>query len=49
MYIIESSKGAEVKNARDSLMYIIGGVLLALLSLALVNLISSLSISSLNV
>ncbi len=49
MYIIEASKWAEVKNARDNLLYVVGGVLLALLSLALVNLISSLTISSLTV
>jgi hypothetical protein len=49
MYIIEASKGAEVTNARDNLMYIIGGVLLALMSLGLINLITSLTVSSLAV
>jgi len=49
MYIVEASKGAEVKETTNNLMYIIGGVLLALMSLGLINLISSLSISSLGV
>jgi len=49
MYIVEASKGAEVKETTNNLMYIIGGVLLALTSLGLVNLITSLSVSSLNI
>ena len=48
MYIVEASKGAEVKEATNNLMYIVGGILLALMSLALVNLITSLSMSTLN-
>lgn len=47
MYVIEAAKGAEVKDTTNNLMYIIWWVLLALMSLALINLISSLSISSL--
>ena len=49
MYIIEASKGAEVKETTNNLMYIIGWVLLALMSLGLINLIASLSVSSLGV
>lgn len=47
MYIIESSKWAEVKEATNSLMYIVGWVLLALMSLSLINLITSISVSTL--
>jgi hypothetical protein len=49
MYIIEASKGAEVKETTNNLMYIIGWVLLALMSLGLINLIASLSVSSLGI
>lgn len=46
MYIVESSKGAEVKETTNSLMYIIGWVLLALMSLWILNLISSIWLST---
>lgn len=49
MYMIEASKGTEVKETTDNLMYIIGWVLLALMSLWLINLISSLTVSSLGI
>ncbi len=48
-YIIEASKGADVKQTTNNLMYIVGWVLLALMSLWLINLISSIGASSLNV
>ena len=46
-YIIEASKGWDVKEASNNLIYVVVGVLLALFSLAIINLISSISISSL--
>jgi hypothetical protein len=49
MYIVESSKGAEVKETTNNLMYIVGWVLLALMSLSLIQLITSLSVSSLGI
>lgn len=47
-WIIESAKWWDVKIAKDNLIYIFVGILLALSSLALVNLISSITLSSLN-
>ena len=47
MYIIEAAKGAEVKDTAKNLWYIAGGILLALLSLGIINLITSLTASSL--
>lgn len=48
MWIIESSKGGDVKDAKNNIIYVVGGILVALSSVALINLISSLSINSLN-
>lgn len=48
-WIVESAKWGDVKEAKENLIYIIGGILLALSSVALINLISSVSISSLNI
>lgn len=48
MWIVESAKGGDVKESKDNLLYIIGGILVALSSVALINLISSISLSSLN-
>lgn len=47
MWIVESAKWWEVKDAKDNLILIIGWVLLALSSVWLINLISSITISSL--
>jgi len=47
MWIIESSKGAEVKDAKKNITLIIAGILIALMSLWIINLISSLTVSSL--
>lgn len=49
MWIIESSKWWDVKDAQKNIILIIVGILIALLSLSIVNLISSVTISSLNV
>ena len=46
-YIIESAKGGEVKNATKNIMLIVWGLLLALLSLVIINLLRSLTLSSL--
>lgn len=48
LWIVESSKGSEVKDAKNNLIYIFVGILLSLSSVALINLISSLGISSLD-
>jgi hypothetical protein len=45
--IVESAKGGEVKDAKTNILYVVGGIVLALSSLGIINLISSLSISSL--
>lgn len=47
-WIVESSKGSEVKDAKNNLIYIFVGILLSLSSVALINLVSSLGMSSLN-
>ena len=47
MWIIESSKWAEVKDAKKNITLIIVGILIALMSLSIINLISSITISSL--
>jgi uncharacterized membrane protein len=47
MYIVESAKWGEVKDATKNIGLIIGGILVALLSLGVINLISSITISSL--
>lgn len=47
MWIIESSKWGEVKDAKKNITLIIAGILIALLSLGIVNLISSVTVSSL--
>ncbi|MCX6823148.1 MAG: hypothetical protein NTX91_04120, partial [candidate division SR1 bacterium] len=46
MYIVESAKGGEVKDATKNIGLIIGGILVALLSLGIINLISSITIST---
>lgn len=48
LWIIESSKWSEVKDAKNNLIYIFVGILLSLSSVALINLVSSLGISSLD-
>ena len=48
LWIVESSSGNDVKDAKNNLIYIFVGVLLALSSVALINLISSLGMSSLD-
>lgn len=47
MYIVESAKWGEVKNATKNIMLIVWWILVALLSLGIINLISSISISTL--
>lgn len=47
MYIIEASKWAEVKDAQKNITLIVVGILIALMSLGIINLISSLTVSSL--
>lgn len=47
MRIIESAKWAEVKDAKKNITLIIVGILIALMSLGIINLISSLTVSSL--
>ena len=47
MWIIESSKWAEVKDAQKNITLIVVGILIALMSLGIINLISSFTISSL--
>ncbi len=47
MWIIESAKWAEVKDAKKNMVLLVVGILIALMSLSIINLISSLSISSL--
>ncbi len=48
MRIIESAKWAEVKDAKKNIMLIVGGILVALMSLGIITLISSLTVSSLS-
>jgi hypothetical protein len=47
MYIVESASGAEKKDTTKNIWYIVAGILLALLSLGIINLISSITVSSL--
>jgi hypothetical protein len=47
-YIVEAAKGGEVKDATKNIMLIVGGVLLSLFSLVIINLLRSLTLSSLN-
>lgn len=47
MRIIESSKGGEVKDAKKNITLIIVGILISLMSLGIINLISSITVSSL--
>jgi len=47
MRIIESAKWAEVKDVKKNMVLLVVGILIALMSLSIINLISSLSISSL--
>jgi len=47
MWIIESSKWAEVKDAKKNITLIVVGILIALMSLGIINLISSITVSSL--
>ncbi|MFA7298596.1 MAG: hypothetical protein WC010_03035 [Candidatus Absconditabacterales bacterium] len=47
MWIIESAKGAEVKDAKKNITLIIVGILISLMSLSIINIISSLTVSSL--
>ena len=48
MWIIESSKGGEVKDAKKNITLIIVGILISLMSLGIINLISSITVSSLS-
>jgi len=47
MWIIESSKWAEVKDAKKNITLIVVGILISLMSLSIINLISSITVSSL--
>lgn len=47
MWIIESAKWAEVKDAKKNITLIIVGILISLMSLSIINIISSLTVSSL--
>lgn len=47
MWIIESSKGAEVKDAKKNIVLVVVGLFIALMSLSIINLISSITVSSL--
>lgn len=47
MWIIESAKGGEVKDAKKNIILIVVGILIALISLGIINLVSSLTVSSL--
>lgn len=48
LWIVESSKGGDIKDAKNNLIYIFVGILIALSSVALINLVSSLGMSSLD-
>lgn len=48
MWIIESAKWAEVKDAKKNIVLIIVGIFISLMSVSIINLISSLTISSLD-
>ncbi len=47
LWIIESAKGGDVKDAKKNIILIIVGILISLLSLVIIQLINSLTISSL--
>lgn len=47
MWIIESSKWADVKDAKKNLTLLVVGLFIALMSLGIINLISSITVSSL--
>lgn len=47
MWIIESAKWAEVKDAKKNIVLIVVGIIIALMSLSIINLITSLTVSSL--
>ncbi len=47
LWIIESSRWAEVKDAKKNITLIVVGILIALMSLWIINLISSITVSSL--
>lgn len=47
-WVIESAKWGDVKDAKNNIIYIIWWVLLALSSVALINIVSSITLSSLN-
>lgn len=47
MWIIEFAKWAEVKDAKQNIVLIIVGILIALMSLGIINLITSITLSSL--
>lgn len=48
MYLIKASKGENPKEIITNLVYIIGGVLLALMSVMIIRLVSSIGTSSLH-
>ena len=48
MYVLESAKWGEVKDAKKNITFIIVWILIALMSLGIINLISSITVSSLN-
>jgi hypothetical protein len=47
--VIESAKWGDVKDAKNNILYIVGGILLALSSVVIINIISSITLSSLNI
>ncbi len=47
MYIIESAKWSDVKDAKQNIIFIVVWILIALMSLWIINLISSVTVSSL--
>ncbi|MDD3263105.1 MAG: hypothetical protein PHR61_04660 [Candidatus Absconditabacteria bacterium] len=49
LWVIESAKGGDVKDAKNNILYIVGGILLALSSVVIINIISSITLSSLNI
>lgn len=48
MYLVKASKGENPKEIISNLMYILGGVLLALMSVMIIRLVASIGTSSLN-
>ncbi len=49
LWVVESAKWGDVKDAKNNIIYIVGGILLALSSVVIINLISSITLSSLNI